>query len=61
MNCVVQIASIEVKRAAVREDGWRKEDEDATEGLISSADYSGVAMHGRSSPPAHKNKKHPKP
>jgi hypothetical protein len=57
---------MEVKRAAVRESGWRKEDEDAadadaTEGLIYSADYSGVAMHRRSSPPAHKNKKHPKP
>ncbi|KAF7011581.1 hypothetical protein CFC21_025866 [Triticum aestivum] len=41
--------------------GWRNEDEDAvaTEGLISSADYSGVAMHGHSSLPAHK--KHPKP
>ncbi|SPT20341.1 unnamed protein product [Triticum aestivum] len=40
---------------------WRNEDEEAVaaEGLISSADYSGVAMHGHSSPPAHK--KHPKP
>ena len=34
---------------------WRNEDEEAVaaEGLISSADYSGVAMHGHSSPPAH--------
>ncbi|KAM3390422.1 hypothetical protein ACQJBY_012175 [Aegilops geniculata] len=41
--------------------GWRNEDEDAVaaEGLISSADYSGVTLHGHSSPPAHK--KHPKP
>ncbi|KAF7038342.1 hypothetical protein CFC21_048539 [Triticum aestivum] len=40
---------------------WRNEDEEAVaaEGLISSADYSGVAMHGHSSPPAHK--KHPRP
>ncbi|XP_037474763.1 uncharacterized protein LOC125540065 [Triticum urartu] len=51
------VESVEERRKA----GWRNEDEEAvaTEGLISSADYSGVAMHGHSSPPAHK--KHPRP
>ena len=55
---------MEVKKTAQRKDGGTDDDEDedaATEGLISSADYSGVAMHTHSSPPAHKNRKHPKP
>lgn len=58
----VQVVPMGVENAEERKEaGWRNEDEDAvaTEGLISSADYSGVAMHGHSSPPAHK--KHPKP
>jgi hypothetical protein len=54
---------MEVKIGAERKDGRREEkDEDTravTEGLISSEDYSGVAMHDRSSPPVHKKKKHP--
>ncbi|KAE8793101.1 hypothetical protein D1007_32311 [Hordeum vulgare] len=61
-----EVVPMEAMGAEERKKGsWRKEDEEedpvATEGLISSADYSGVAMHGHSSPPAHKNKKHPKP
>ncbi|XP_047071055.1 uncharacterized protein LOC124679318 [Lolium rigidum] len=58
-----EVAAMEVKIDAERKDGrGEEEDEDAravTEGLISSEDYSGVAMHDRSSPPAHKKKKHP--
>jgi hypothetical protein len=54
---------MEVKIDVERKDGrGEEEDEDAgavTEGLISSEDYSGVAMHDRSSPPVHKKKKHP--
>ncbi|KAM3370848.1 hypothetical protein ACQJBY_018279 [Aegilops geniculata] len=57
-----EVVPMEAERAEERKKrSWRSEDEDAvaTEGLISSADYSGVAMHGHSSPPAHK--KHPRP
>uniref|UniRef100_A0ACD5UVK1 Uncharacterized protein n=1 Tax=Avena sativa TaxID=4498 RepID=A0ACD5UVK1_AVESA len=53
-----EVAAMDVER----KEGGTDEDEDAgaaTEGLISSEDYSAVAMHDRGSPPAHK--KHPKP
>uniref|UniRef100_A0ACD5V3F5 Uncharacterized protein n=1 Tax=Avena sativa TaxID=4498 RepID=A0ACD5V3F5_AVESA len=54
-----EVAATEVER----KEGGTDEDEDAgaatAGGLISSEDYSAVAMHDRGSPPAHK--KHPKP
>ncbi|CAM0902140.1 unnamed protein product [Alopecurus aequalis] len=61
-----EVAAMEMKNSSERKDGGTdEEDEDTgaagTEGLISSADYSGVAMHDHGSPPAHRNKKHPKP
>lgn len=50
-----EVASMEVKKGAGLRDAAKEEEEE--EGLIHSADYSGVTMHSRS-PPAHH--KHPK-
>ncbi|XP_062226998.1 uncharacterized protein LOC133925160 [Phragmites australis] len=48
--------AMEVKKPAETKAGWTDQGEDAKEGLIYSADYSGVAMHAGSSP-RHKNSK----
>ncbi|XP_062183773.1 uncharacterized protein LOC133887808 isoform X1 [Phragmites australis] len=52
----VQEAAMEVKKSAETKAGWADQGVDAKEGLIYSADYSGVAMHA-GSPPKHKHSK----
>ncbi|XP_062183774.1 uncharacterized protein LOC133887808 isoform X2 [Phragmites australis] len=49
-------AAMEVKKSAETKAGWADQGVDAKEGLIYSADYSGVAMHA-GSPPKHKHSK----
>uniref|UniRef100_A0A0D9WAM4 Uncharacterized protein n=1 Tax=Leersia perrieri TaxID=77586 RepID=A0A0D9WAM4_9ORYZ len=56
-----EVVAMEVrtkKTAAETKAGWVNEDEGAREGLIDSADYSGVVMHSPS-PPKHRHPKKP--
>ena len=54
---------MEVKKPAETTAGWTAVDhgDDAKEGLIYSADYSGVAMHAGSPPTPKPKHRHPKP
>ncbi|OEL24357.1 hypothetical protein BAE44_0014618 [Dichanthelium oligosanthes] len=54
--------AMEVKTPAETKTGWTADQgDDAKEGLIYSADYSGVAMHAGSPPTPKPKHKHPKP